>query len=126
MYICGIMKKIVLFFNISVALFLLNSFSAYGAERGFCFRITQHASAIFNSPSSSDNLLFDAYLADLSDDDDSDDSEEKKMSSEKINQPNTTFFADFHAYNAFKKYLTTQFFFSLKTALFIFIRVLRL
>lgn len=125
MYICAIMKKIVLFFNISLALFLLNSFCAYGAEMGFGFKAGQHKSVIYDG-ASNNHLIFDVCFEDISDDDDSNDAKGKKLSAGKTNNTTTSFFANLFSYNYFTRHLPTHFFFSRKTALFIFIRVLRL
>jgi hypothetical protein len=121
------MKKIVLFFNISAAIFLLNSFSASGAERGFCFKEKLYASTVYSSSSSSDNLLFDFYFADVSDDnDDSNDSEDKKMSSGKATKSNTTFWVNSFLYNKYTIQSHFPLHFFRNTSLFIFFRVLRL
>ena len=125
LYICGIMKKIALFLNISIALFLLNSFCAYGAEMGFSFKTVQHQAALHEG-TSSDHLIFDVYFEDISNDDNANDTKGKKISAEKTNDTTTSFFANLFSYNHFTRYLPAHFFFPLKTALFIFIRVLRL
>jgi hypothetical protein len=126
------MKKIVLFFNIPAALFLLNAFSAHGAGTAFAVKMAQTASAVYdNSRPSNDNLVFDACFEGISDDnnDDNDDSnndEGKKMPSEKTTKSNKSFVTHNFSDNYFKNSISTTLHLFHKTPLFIFIRVLRL
>jgi hypothetical protein len=121
------MKKILFIFNIAIALISLNSFSAYGAENGLSRRTLAHDFAVLDTPSPSNDLVFEAYFEDISDDDndDSNDTKTKKMPSGKT-KLTTLFIAHNLGGNYFKNSISTTLHFVLKTPLFIFIRVLRL
>jgi hypothetical protein len=125
LYICAIMKKILFYITIALAILLPNSFSAQGATSEFGFNITQHNDG-FVAQQNSHDLIFDACVEDFSDDDDSNESERKKTSSAQTTLNSTFLLAQNHSENFLKKVLTAHLFFPRKTVLFILLCVFRL
>ena len=122
------MKKVLFIFNIAIALFALNSFSAYGAENGLSCRTLAHDFAVLDMPSPSNDSVFDVCFEDIADDDDdsNDDTEGKKKPLEKTTKSNLSFIPHCFSANRVTRYASTQLYFPLKTSLFIFIGVLRI
>jgi hypothetical protein len=118
------MKIILIFLNIAWSIFCSYSVSASDAAVKLGLKIAQQDYSVHYCQTSNDTFLLGDCLADFTDDD-SNDSERKKTSSGKIAHSNTAFgtqnFAATRSKNTY-----SNFFFPLHTALFIFIRALRI
>jgi hypothetical protein len=119
------MKKILFYITLALAILLPNSFCAQGAALESGFNIAQHNDGFVTQQSSQD-LIFDVCLEDVSEDDDSNESERKKTSSAQTTLNSTFLLAQNHSENFLKKVLTAHLFFPRKTSIFILLCVFRL
>jgi len=117
------MKKFLLCFTIALAIFFPTSFYARDANPGQGFKVTQPEHSFHYSQLSSESLVFDDSLEDISDDNRSG---RKKFSLEKTSGYDNSFFVQNFPENYFNKLSPAKLFSPLQASLFIFISVLRL
>ena len=124
-YICGIMKKILFYLSIALAIFTQNSSGVQDNKLGLGFKIVEHQYAFNRCEPNSYNLIFEACLEDRTDDD-SNDSERKKHSLGNMFLTNAAFFTQNISDHFYKKVRYPKFFSQCRIPLFIFINVFRL
>ncbi|MEP7375152.1 MAG: hypothetical protein ABI675_17265 [Chitinophagaceae bacterium] len=117
------MKKILLCLTIALAIFFPTSFYARDAKPGQGIKVVQPEHSFHYSQLSSESLVFDDSLEDISDDNRS---ERKKNSLDKTSCYDASFFVQNFSENYFNKISPDKFFSPLQSSLFIFISVLRL
>jgi hypothetical protein len=120
-----VMKRILFYLYIALAIFFQNSLCAQEVGHKSGFKPAQYEFNFAFFQLSSKTLIFDYCLEDIFEDDSSD-SERKKPSSGKISCYNSSFVAHNFSAHYLKKILPTKLFFSILTSLFIFICVFRL